>query len=162
MLQTLLLALHVIVAIALIAFILLQQGRGANTGAAFGSGASSTVFGARGSASLLSRTTAILAVVFFTNCLLLAFLGGQRHTATSIVEHFGTQPAPETAPAGTAPAATAPSVPGTPTTEAPTSPTVVTTKSTIVANPPALEGTAPASSGEPSDVPVIPTDKPAP
>jgi len=97
MLQTILLVLHVIVAISLIAFILLQQGRGATTGAAFGSGASSTVFGARGSASFLSRTTSILAIVFFANCLLLAFLGGQRTGPTSVLDHL--QDATVTAPA---------------------------------------------------------------
>jgi len=112
MLQTILLVLHVIVALSLITFILLQQGRGAATGAAFGSGASSTVFGARGSASFLSRATSILAVVFFSNCLLLAFLGGQREGPTSIVEQFVSEPAPapdaalEPATAGPAPADT--------------------------------------------------------
>jgi len=78
MLQTILLVLHVLVAIGLITFILLQQGKGANTGAAFGAGASGTVFGARGAASFMSRTTAVLAVVFFANCLLLAFLAAQQ------------------------------------------------------------------------------------
>ncbi|MCC7120349.1 MAG: preprotein translocase subunit SecG [Gammaproteobacteria bacterium] len=94
MLQTILLVLHVIVAISLIVFILLQQGRGATTGAAFGSGASSTVFGARGSASFLSRTTSILAIVFFANCLLLAFLGAQRTAPSSVLEHLSGDSAP--------------------------------------------------------------------
>lgn len=92
MLQTLLLVLHVCVAVALIALILLQQGRGATTGAAFGGGASSTVFGARGSASFLSRATSILATVFFINCLVLAVLAG-RHTASrSVVEQLSDKP----------------------------------------------------------------------
>lgn len=60
-----LLFLHVIVAIALIGLILIQHGKGADAGAAFGSGSSSTVFGARGAASFLSRATSILATLFF-------------------------------------------------------------------------------------------------
>jgi len=98
MLQTILLVVHVLVAAALITFILLQQGRGATAGAGFGGGASATVFGARGAASFMSRTTAILAVVFLSNCLLLAFLASQQKRTTSIVEQIATQPA-VTAPA---------------------------------------------------------------
>jgi preprotein translocase subunit SecG len=63
---TILLIIQVIVSIGIILLILLQQGKGADAGAAFGSGASSTVFGARGSSSFFSRTTAILAVIFFS------------------------------------------------------------------------------------------------
>ncbi len=99
MLQTVLLVVHVIIAISLITFILLQQGRGATTGAAFGSGASSTVFGSRGSASFLSRTTSVLAILFFANCLLLAFLGSQRTAPTSLLHHLSEESAP--APAST-------------------------------------------------------------
>lgn len=98
MLQTLLLVLHVGVAIALITLILLQQGRGATTGAAFGGGASSTVFGARGSASFLSRTTSVLAVIFFANCLVLALLGGRQAAPRSVIEQLSDKPAAVTAP----------------------------------------------------------------
>jgi preprotein translocase subunit SecG len=76
-LQTILLVVHVLLALMLIGLILLQRGPGATAGAAFGSGASSTVFGARGSASFLTRTTAILAVLFFANCMFLAYRYGQ-------------------------------------------------------------------------------------
>ena len=69
--------LHVIVALAIIGMVLLQQGRGADAGAGFGGGASNTVFGARGTASFLSRTTAILAVLFFSTSILLAYLGAR-------------------------------------------------------------------------------------
>jgi len=65
--QTVFLLLHVIVAIALIALVLFQHGKGADAGAAFGSGASATMFGSRGSASFLSRVTAGLAAGFFYN-----------------------------------------------------------------------------------------------
>ena len=60
-----LLILYLVVSIALIAFILLQQGKGADAGASFGGGASGTVFGAAGAGNFLSRTTAVLATIFF-------------------------------------------------------------------------------------------------
>jgi len=138
MLQTILLVLHVIVALSLITFILLQQGRGAATGAAFGSGASSTVFGARGSASFLSRATSILAVVFFSNCLLLAFLGGQREGPASIVEQFASEPVPvpDTVQAPATAGASAPA--------------------TTSAVPEKNDVPAPAANSGAADVPVIP------
>ena len=69
---SLFLAIQVIVAVALVSFVLLQHGKGADAGAAFGSGASATVFGARGSANFLSRATGILAALFFVNSVLLS------------------------------------------------------------------------------------------
>ena len=69
---------HVLVAIGIISLVLLQQGRGADAGAAFGSGASGTVFGARGAASFLTRCTAVLAGLFFASSLGLAMLGDTR------------------------------------------------------------------------------------
>ncbi|MGE4348989.1 MAG: preprotein translocase subunit SecG [Candidatus Berkiella sp.] len=69
-----LLAIHVIVAICLIGFILIQQGKGAQAGAAFGSGASQTVFGSQGSGNFLSKVTTYLAVVFFILNLVLAYV----------------------------------------------------------------------------------------
>jgi len=84
--QTILLVLHVALGLALIAIILLQQGAGATAGAAFGSGASSTVFGSRGSASFLTRATGILAFIFFANSFFLAYLSGQTLTPKSILE----------------------------------------------------------------------------
>jgi len=74
MLISIMLILHVIVAIVIIAAVLLQQGQGANAGAAFGSGSSGTVFGARGAASFLSRLTAVLATVFMLNSAALAWI----------------------------------------------------------------------------------------
>ena len=71
---TILMVVQVLVAVALIGLVLLQQGKGADAGAAFGSGASSTVFGSRGSANFLSRTTGWLAAVFFGVSLALAYL----------------------------------------------------------------------------------------
>jgi preprotein translocase subunit SecG len=63
---------QVLVSISIIALVLLQHGKGADMGAAFGSGSSGTVFGSRGSGSFLTRATGILAAVFFINCLLIA------------------------------------------------------------------------------------------
>ena len=71
---SLLLSFHVIIAILIIALILLQKGKGADMGSAFGAGASGTIFGAKGSANFLSRTTAILATIFFITSLTLAYL----------------------------------------------------------------------------------------
>ena len=86
MVHTLILVAHVVVAVALIALVLLQQGKGADAGAAFGSGASATMFGSQGSASFLSRTTAVLATVFFLTSLTLAYFSTQTSAPTSVVE----------------------------------------------------------------------------
>ena len=84
MLQTLLLSAQVILSALIIGLILLQRGKGAEAGAAFGAGASGTVFGASGSANFLSRTTAVLATLFILNSLVLANLAA-RHTAPQSV-----------------------------------------------------------------------------
>ncbi len=65
---------HILIAISMVGLILIQQGKGADAGAAFGSGASGTVFGARGAASFLTRATAILAALFFSTSMVLAYL----------------------------------------------------------------------------------------
>jgi len=67
-----LLVVQILVSVSIIALVMLQHGKGADMGAAFGSGSSGTVFGARGSGSFLTRATAILAAVFFINCILIA------------------------------------------------------------------------------------------
>jgi preprotein translocase subunit SecG len=69
---------HVLVAIAIIGLVLLQHGKGADMGSGFGGGASGSLFGATGSANFLSRTTAILAALFFASSLGLAYLATQR------------------------------------------------------------------------------------
>ena len=71
---SLLLSFHVIIAVLIIALILLQKGKGADMGSAFGAGASGTIFGSKGSANFLSRTTAVLATIFFITSLALAYL----------------------------------------------------------------------------------------
>ena len=80
------LVIDIISAVALIGLILLQQGKGADIGAAFGSGASQTLFGSRGSANFLTRTTAVLGTVFFLSNLGLAWLYAQRTTPTSVTK----------------------------------------------------------------------------
>ena len=95
--ETALLAVHVLVAAALIGFVLLQHGKGADMGAAFGSGASGSLFGAVGSANFLSRTTAILATVFFLSSLGLTYLGSTRAGPGDIMKQGVMQKAPEPA-----------------------------------------------------------------
>lgn len=102
---TILLAVQMISAVAMIGLILVQHGKGADMGAAFGSGGSGSLFGASGSANFLSRTTAVLATVFFVCTLLLAYFGTARPAATSGSVLEG---AAVTVPV---PAAVAPSVP---------------------------------------------------
>ena len=86
MLYSVLVSIDVLIAAALIGLVLIQQGKGANAGAAFGGGASGTVFGARGSASFLTRATAILAALFFINSLVLAYLASHQPGSESIME----------------------------------------------------------------------------
>ena len=83
MLFSLILIAHVIMAVAIIVLVLLQHGKGADMGAAFGSGSSGSLFGATGSANFLSRTTGILAAVFFVSSLALTFVATHRGAATS-------------------------------------------------------------------------------
>jgi len=84
--DTILIFVHVAIAIALIALVLIQQGKGADMGAAFGSGASQTVFGSQGSGSFMTRSTAILATVFFVTSLTLAYFSGQSNTSESVID----------------------------------------------------------------------------
>lgn len=101
-LYSVLLGLDVLLAIAVIALVLLQHGKGADAGAAFGSGASATVFGARGSTSFLSRATGVLAAGFFINSLVLAYLASHQPRPESVVEKLTQEPVstpgPETGP----------------------------------------------------------------
>jgi len=95
---SIILVFHVLVAMALIALVLLQQGKGADAGAAFGSGASQTVFGSRGSGSFLTRTTGILATLFFVTSLSLAYLSGD-HAKEVVPEQILPVEQPADAPA---------------------------------------------------------------
>lgn len=83
--QSLALVVHVALAVAVIGLVLIQHGKGAEAGAAFGSGASSTVFGARGSASFLTRVTTVLAALFFLTSLTLFYIAAHREGGISSV-----------------------------------------------------------------------------
>lgn len=76
------LTVHILVGLGVIGLVLMQHGKGADMGAAFGSGASGSLFGATGSANFLSRSTAVLATVFFITSLALAYMASQRPAAS--------------------------------------------------------------------------------
>ncbi|MFT4266657.1 MAG: preprotein translocase subunit SecG [Xenophilus sp.] len=113
-----LVAVQMLAAIAMIGLILIQHGKGADMGAAFGSGSAGSLFGASGSANFLSRTTAVLAAVFFISTLLLAYFShGRTVGGDSLLER-----APATAPAPAAPAPASQIPSGTPASPAPEAP----------------------------------------
>jgi preprotein translocase subunit SecG len=89
---SLILTVHVIVGLAVIGLVLMQHGKGADMGAAFGSGSSGSLFGASGSANFLSRTTAVLATVFFLTSLGLSYVASNKPVAPASVME-GTVPA---------------------------------------------------------------------
>ena len=100
--ETAILIVHVLSALTIIGLVLLQHGKGADMGAAFGGGASGSLFGATGSANFLSRTTAILAAVFFVTSLGLTWFSAHQSDAKGVM---ATQPAaPSKSPATSAPA----------------------------------------------------------
>jgi len=84
--QTLSLVGHVIISLLIISLVFLQRGKGAEAGAAFGAGASGTVFGAKGSANFLSRSTGVLAALFFMSSLWLVYLTAQTPEETSLIQ----------------------------------------------------------------------------
>ena len=111
------LVVHVGVALAICGFVLLQHGKGADMGAAFGSGSSGSLFGAAGSANFLSRTTAILAAVFFLSSLGLTYLGSMNAPAKDVMEQgvMGNLPKSEAPPVQTpAPVPSTPALSTTP------------------------------------------------
>ena len=77
---------HVLLGLGIIGLVLMQQGKGADAGAAFGSGSSGSVFGAQGATTFLSRTTAIFAVLFFSTSLGLAVYSGHKEAITSFMD----------------------------------------------------------------------------
>ncbi|CAK0780605.1 preprotein translocase subunit SecG [Gammaproteobacteria bacterium] len=137
--RTILMFIHIAVSLTLIGLVLLQHGRGADAGAAFGSGASQSLFGARGSSSFLTRATAILAAVFFTTSLTLAYLSGQVHQRQSVTDLVAPSPA------SNLPTETTPKAPAEPT-DLPTLPTAPQTPA---------KATEPAKGAEPA-APVAP------
>jgi preprotein translocase subunit SecG len=146
---TLVLAVQLLSALAMIGLVLVQHGKGADMGASFGSGASGSLFGATGSANFLSRSTAVCATIFFACTLVLAYIGtgGRQLDSGSVLDRpaaaaSGPASAPATGaiptgtmsggPSGSAAPAAAPGVPA------------------PAASPSAAAATAPASSGPPA------------
>ena len=112
--MTLVLVLQLISALTMIGLVLIQHGKGADMGAAFGSGSSGSLFGASGSANFLSRTTAVLAAVFFTCTLALAYFGNVRPQSSGSVLEGVAAPAPaDVSPASQIPGTSAPATPAT-------------------------------------------------
>jgi len=98
--ETVLIVIHLLLSLGLIGLVLIQHGKGADAGAAFGSGASATVFGSRGSGSFLSRTTGILAALFFATSLALAGFAMNRSKDAGLMEQaVQQQPAQPAEPA---------------------------------------------------------------
>lgn len=96
--ETIILLFHIIIGAALIGLVLIQQGKGADMGAAFGSGASSTVFGSQGSGSFITKSTTTLAVIFFASSLVLASISanlGTQGTETILEEGAAVEQAVE-------------------------------------------------------------------
>ena len=113
---TIVLAVQMLSALGMIGLILVQHGKGADMGAAFGSGGSGSLFGASGTANFLSRTTGVLAALFFACTLLLAYFGNaQPRTGSSVLEGIGiTAPASAASGAAQIPGTTAPAPSGVP------------------------------------------------
>ena len=116
MLRGFILAVHVLLALMIIGLVLLQRGKGAEAGAGFGSGASGTVFGARGTSTLFSKLTAVFAALFFVTSLSLAYLGTRAPGESSSVLERAASAAPPRPPGAVHPAAPESTVPssGTP------------------------------------------------
>jgi preprotein translocase subunit SecG len=108
--HTLVIVLHVLAAVAIVVLVLLQHGKGADMGAAFGSGSAGSLFGSSGAANFLSRSTGALAAVFFVTSLGLTFLSSAPSKSGGVMQTIKTEagkPAPQ--PAAPAPSAPAPS-----------------------------------------------------
>jgi preprotein translocase subunit SecG len=132
MLHSVLMIIHFFCAIAIVALVLLQRGKGAEAGAGFGAGASGTVFGARGASTALSRATAILAGLFMVTSLSLAYVGAHKGAApSSLLDQYSQQ---------------APSAP----TNAPGAPNAIQPNVTPQPDPAAPAGATPAQGSAPS------------
>jgi len=129
--ESIILIVHVLLALAVIGLVLLQQGKGADAGASFGAGASQTVFGSQGSGNFLTRTTAILATLFFVTSFALAVYAKQK---ASVEGELG--------------------FPDPVVIEQKNSPVTTESLPTIDGNLPTLDETAPTESGD-TDLPMI-------
>jgi len=100
---TLIIVAHVLIALSIIGLVLLQHGKGADMGSGFGGGASSSLFGATGSANFLSRATAVLATIFFLTSLGLAYLASEKPRAAASTVMDTAKPKPPAEPVGDIP-----------------------------------------------------------
>lgn len=132
-LLTFIVIIQVLSALTIIGLVLLQHGKGADMGAAFGSGASGSLFGATGSSNFLSKSTGVAAAVFFIATLTLAYIGSNRHAVVSggVMDNLPAVPAKSViapaAPANAgAPVAPGVAVPAAPAAAAPAAPTMAT------------------------------------
>jgi preprotein translocase subunit SecG len=98
--ETLIWVLHILFAIAVVVLVLLQQGKGADMGAAFGSGSAGSLFGASGSANFLSRTTAVLATLFFATSLVLTFFSADGTKVSGVADQVPVKSVPAPGKAG--------------------------------------------------------------
>jgi preprotein translocase subunit SecG len=157
MIETLLVVLHVLLAVGLIGLVLMQHGKGADAGAAFGSGASATVFGARGATSFRSRATSILATLFFLTSLALAYFAMRAGERPGILSQA---PAAATAPKA-APKPATPELPVVPQTKTDAAPEVPVVTEKKPAAPAAATETpaAPAQKPEAAEAPPAPPAK---
>jgi preprotein translocase subunit SecG len=118
MLQNFILLFHVLAASAIVVFVLLQQGKGADMGAAFGSGSAGSLFGSSGSANFMSRMTAIMATLFFITSLVLTYVAANTGASRGLMERVPATPASQIpvpgAPAAPAAGASAVPVPAAP------------------------------------------------
>lgn len=106
---TIIVVIQVLSALTIIGLVLLQHGKGADMGAAFGSGASGSLFGATGSSNFLSKSTGLAAAIFFGATLALAFIGNRPASVTGgVMDNLPAATAPAAAPAAPAPAPAAP------------------------------------------------------
>lgn len=138
--NSLLIVIQVICAVSVVILILLQHGKGADMGAAFGGGASGSLFGASGSANFLSRSTAVLAAIFFLATIGMAYTATAARSSSATTDRGGVmskvgKPAPAPAPVGTAPAGPG-AIPVTPAPQTGATPAPSGTESTAPANRP--------------------------
>ena len=139
-LNSLLIVIQVVCAVSITVLILLQHGKGADMGAAFGSGASGSLFGASGSANFLSRTTAVLASIFFITTIGMAYTATAARSGSARGEHAGVM-------STVGKDAPAPAVPGSPNEIPPSAPAQKS------ASPSPASGETPAPANRPSDIP---------
>ena len=115
---TVVIVIHLMIVAAMIGLVLLQHGKGADMGAAFGSGASGSLFGATGSANFLSRTTAVLAAIFFATTLTLTYLGSYKSKPSAGLLGAASAPVASAVVAASAPTASAPAAAAAPSSNA--------------------------------------------